>query len=121
VIAGLQGTSADTHQPIKGIGVVNQGSKLFSATQLFTNLMVKIFDGKTLEMRSSPSRLGSALANAFKSDDRKPLDALDNSAFPEPAEAAAQNAMLRDRTRAPCWQPISTRYCLRISAWNKAD
>jgi len=100
VITGFQGTSADTHQPIKGIGIVNQGSKLFSSTRIFANLMVQIFDGKTLEMQSNFSRLGSALANAFKSDDRKPVGEIDNSAFPESAAAAAHNAMLRDRTRA---------------------
>jgi len=100
VIAGFQGTSADTHQPIKGIGIVNQGSKLFSSTRIFANLMVQIFDGKTLEMQSNFSRLGSALTNAFKSDDRKPAGEIDTSAFPESAATAAHNAMLRDRTRA---------------------
>lgn len=100
MIAGFQGTSADTHQPIKGIGIVNQGSKLFSSTRIFANLMVQIFDGKTLEMQSNFSRLGSALTNAFKSDDRKPVGEIDNSAFPESAATAAHNAMLRDRTRA---------------------
>jgi len=37
---------------------------------------------------------------AFKSDDRKPVDAINAAEVPDSAEAAAHNAMLRDRTRA---------------------
>ena len=99
VIAGFQGTSADTHQPIKGMGIVNRGSPLASTTNIFANLMVQMFDGKTLEMQSNLSRVGSALADAFKPDNRKPVGEIDNSAFPESAAAAAHNTMLRDRTR----------------------
>ena len=100
VIVGFQGTSADSHQPIKGMGIVNRGSPLSSTTSIFANLMVQMFDGKTLEMQSNLSRVGSALADAFKPDNRKPVGEIDNSAFPESAAAAAHNAMLRDRTRA---------------------
>jgi hypothetical protein len=100
VIVGFQGTSADSHQPIKGMGIVNRGSPLSSATNIFANLMVQMFDGKTLEMQSNLSRVGAALADAFKPDNRKPVGEIDNSAFPESAAAAAPNAMLRDRTRA---------------------
>jgi len=96
VITGFQGMSADSHQPIKGVGVVTQGG----STRIFANLMIQIFDGKTLEMQSQLSRLGSVLANAFKSDDRKPVDAINAAEVPDSAEAAAHNAMLRDRTRA---------------------
>lgn len=99
VITGVRGTSADNNQPIRGIGIV-QGSSLVSATRIFANLMVQIYDGKTLEKQSNFSRLGSVLANSFKSDDRRSLGEIDNGAFPESAAAVAHNAMLRDRTRA---------------------
>lgn len=89
-----------TNQPLNGIGILD-GRGPFGHPSLFTYFMVTIFDGKTFEIRRNPhfSDLGKALARSFIPEKPNPLSLLDDGAFPQPAAAAAQNTMLRDRIR----------------------
>jgi hypothetical protein len=87
-----------TNLPLNGIGVLDGP---FGHPTLFTFFMATIFDGKTFEIRRNPlfSDLGKALARSFTLQKPNPLSQLDDGAFPQPAAAAAQNTMLRDRIR----------------------
>jgi hypothetical protein len=87
-----------TNLPLNGIGVLDGP---FGHPTLFTFFMATIFDGKTFEIRRNPlfSDLGKALARSFTLQKPDPLSQLDDGAFPQPAAAAAQNTMLRDRIR----------------------
>jgi len=88
-----------TNQPLNGIGILD-GRGPFGHPSLFTYFMVTIFDGKTFEIRRNPlPNLGRALARSFIPEKPNPLSLLDDGAFPQPAAAAAQNTMLRDRIR----------------------
>jgi hypothetical protein len=90
-----------TNQSLHGIGVLNHGSSVFNHTALFANIQVRVFDGQTFAIGKNPyANLGSILGGTFTRIGRDPLAELDNSAFPEPASAAANSATLRDRTRA---------------------
>jgi hypothetical protein len=89
-----------TNQPLNGVGILD-GRGPFGHPTLFTFFMATIFDGKTFEIRRNPlfSDLGKALARSLTLQKPNPLSQLDDGAFPQPAAAAAQNTMLRDRIR----------------------
>ncbi|MBR1223666.1 MULTISPECIES: hypothetical protein [unclassified Bradyrhizobium] len=90
-----------TNQTLRGIGVYHRGiGSLVGHTRLYSNIQVTVFDGQTYEVSKKPFNLnlGLALARGFGVED--PLTKLENSAFPEPAAAAATSATLRDGTRA---------------------
>jgi hypothetical protein len=95
--AKLEGTNQFLH----GIGILNHGTSLFSRTSLFANIQVRVFDGRTFALRKNPfANLGSILEGTFAGMTQDPLTKLENESFPEPATAAANNPLLRDRTRA---------------------
>lgn len=100
VVAKYTGKLEGTNQTLRGVGVYNHGTSLFSRTSLFANISVTVFDGQTFEIQKSPFGLGSILAGTFARMGRNPLTEIDNDAFPEPAAAAASSAILRDRMRA---------------------
>jgi hypothetical protein len=88
-----------SNQSLDGIGILD-GRGPFGHPTLFTFFMLTIFDGKTFEIRRNPfSDLGKTLARSFTLQKPNPLSQLDDGAFPQPAAAAAQNTMLRDRIR----------------------
>jgi hypothetical protein len=89
-----------TNQDIRGVGILNRGVGPLSRTSLFAHVQLTEFDGQTFAIRRLPfAGFGSALAGAFRIG-QDPLTELDNASFPEPAAEAANNAMLRDHTRA---------------------
>ena len=100
VVTKYTGKLEGTNQTLHGIGVLNHGTSLLSYTSLFANIQVRVFDGHTFAIRKNPFNLGSVLAGTFASMKGDPLTKLENESFPEPATAAANNAILRDRTRA---------------------
>ena len=90
-----------TNQTLRGIGVYQRGiGSLIAHTRLFSSIGVTVFDGETYEVSKKPFslNLGAALAKGFGVED--PLTKLENSAFPEPAAAAATSPALRDGARA---------------------
>jgi hypothetical protein len=101
VVTKYTGKLDGTNQTLHGIGILNHGTSLLSHTSLFANLQVRVFDGHSFAIRKSPfANLGSILAGTLAGMTQDPLTKLDNESFPEPATAAGNNAMLRDRTRA---------------------
>ena len=101
VVTTFAGTLPGTNQTLSGIGVLNQGTSLFSATTLFTHVSMLVFDGQTFVIHKSPyASLEAVLASAFQPEKPNPLVVLDNASFPEPASEAANSAILRDRARA---------------------
>jgi hypothetical protein len=100
VVTKYTGKLEGTNQTLHGIGVLNHGTSLLSYTSLFANIQVRVFDGHTFAIRKNPFNLGSILAGTFASMKGDPLTKLENESFPEPAAAAANNAILRDHTRA---------------------
>jgi hypothetical protein len=101
VVTKLTGKLDGTNQTLRGIGVFNHGTSLFSHSGLFANIQVTVFDGQTIALHKAPAvDLGSILAGGLARMTRDPLTTLDNALFPESAAAAANSATLRDRTRA---------------------
>jgi hypothetical protein len=97
VVTTLSVQLSRTNQPLNGIGILDGP---FGHPTLFTFFMATIFDGRTFEIRRNPlSDLGKELAKSFTLQKPNPLSQLDDGAFPQPAAAAAQNTMLRDRIR----------------------
>jgi hypothetical protein len=88
-----------TNQPLRGVGIVQQGAGPFTRTTFFAAFMVTVFDGQTYEVYRRPFNLGSILTGGLgRAQD--PLAEIDNGSFPASATEAAASPMLRDRTRA---------------------
>jgi hypothetical protein len=99
VVTSVSAQLNGTNQTLNGIGILD-GRGPFGHPFLFTNFMVTVFDGKTFEIHRNPlSNLGRALARSLTMEKSNTPNQLDDSAFPNPAAAAAQSAMLRDRAR----------------------
>lgn len=101
VVTKFTGKLDGTNQTLRGIGVFNHGTSLFSHTALFANVQVTVFDGQTFAIGKNPyANLGSILAGSFARLTGDPLTKLENASFPEPAAEAANSAILRDHMRA---------------------
>ena len=98
VVTTFEGKLEGTNQTLHGIGVFQAGS-LFSPTALFANIQVTVFDGQTFAIHKIPFDLGSVLMGTFARMTQDPLTELDKTSFPDPAAAAANSVLLRDRTR----------------------
>jgi hypothetical protein len=98
VVTKFTGKLEGTNQTRYGIGV-SQGSGLFRPTSLFANIEVTVFDGQTFAIHKIPFDLGSVLTGTLAGMTQDPLSELDKTSFPEPAAAAANSVLLRDRTR----------------------
>ena len=100
-VTKLSGKLESTNQTLRGIGVYQRGiGSLIGHTRLFASIQLTFFDGQTYAVSKKPFslNLGAALAKGFGVED--PLTKLENSAFPEPAAAAATSPTLRDGARA---------------------
>jgi hypothetical protein len=117
VVTKYTGKLDGTNQTLRGVGVFNHGTSLLSRTSLFANILVTVFDGQTFAIHKSPFGLGSVLAGTFARMGRNPLTELDNASFPEPVAAAANSAILRDRTRAL----VTANLDKTLSAYLKAE
>jgi hypothetical protein len=100
VVTKLNGQLDGTNQTLRGIGVLNYGTSLFSHTSLFANIRIAVFDGQTFDIHKIRFDLGSILTGPFSRMTRDPLSELDNASFPEPAAEAVNSTILRDHTRA---------------------
>jgi hypothetical protein len=99
VVTKLDGQLGGTNQTLRGIGILNYGTSLFSRTYLFANIRITVFDGKTFDTHKIRFDLGSILTGTFDRLTRDPLSELDNASFPEPATEAVNSAILRDHAR----------------------
>jgi hypothetical protein len=103
VVTRFSGQLAGTNQTLDGIGVsTNWSSDLFKRGALFAYIHVTAFDGQTFAIHEDPfanigARLAASLSKLTKDDNIRPLA---NFEAPSPPEAAANNAILRDGTRA---------------------
>jgi hypothetical protein len=100
VFTKFSGKLDGTNQTLRGIGVVNFGSRLISHTSLFANVGVTVLDGRSFAIAERPAlNLGLILERSLRLT-RDPLTVLDNASFPDPATLVPNSATLRDRTRA---------------------
>ncbi|WP_245334918.1 hypothetical protein [Bradyrhizobium mercantei] len=91
-----QGTNLD----LDGIGTYNQGlGSVLRHSHVFANVALTLLDGRSY---ARIDRTLATMGNRFSESMRmteNPLKHLDNADFPNPPEAAASSATLREKTR----------------------
>lgn len=101
VVTRFKAQLAGTNLMLDGIGAYSRGlGSVLRHSHLFANFSLSMLDGSTYERINRPlGNIGARLARGLQLTE-DPLEKLDSSLFPEPAELAAGNATLRERTRA---------------------
>jgi hypothetical protein len=85
----------NTNQYLRGIGILNHDTGIFSSQSLFAVLYAQLYDGATFEVRTTTRlRTGSALEEVLTR--RGLYRSVDKSWLPNPPQGAAQNFKLRD-------------------------
>jgi len=92
---------SNTNQSLFGMGIVSHGTELLGTYWLYANFAVRLYDGNTFavlktEIARSDPILVSALTTGVGGMNRR----VDKTWWPDPPQAAAQSAILKDGIRA---------------------
>ncbi|MBR0932253.1 hypothetical protein JQ586_02645 [Bradyrhizobium jicamae] len=89
-----------TNLQLDGIGTYNQGlGSMLRHSHVFANVELTLLDGRSYaRMDRTLATMGNRFSESMRLTEN-PFKHLDNSDFPDPPEAAASSATLREKTR----------------------
>jgi hypothetical protein len=91
---------SNTNQTLFGLGILSHGTDLLGSFWLYANFAIRIYDGNTFAvLKTEAARSDPILVSAFTGIGGMSRR-VDKTWWPEPPQAAAQSATIRDGIRA---------------------
>jgi len=92
---------SNTNQTLFGMGIVSHGTELLGTYWLYANFAIRVYDGNTFAvLKTDAARGDPILVTAFTTGVGGMNRRVDKTWWPEPPQAAAQSATIRDGIRA---------------------
>jgi hypothetical protein len=90
-----------TNQSVAGLGIVRHDNPLFPRVYVFASYIIRMYDGNLTALRSEKPTMHPLLVTPLTTPGLSAMyREADQSWWPEPAQAAAQSAQLKNATRA---------------------